>query len=115
MKRNVSEGREPHEGAEDEFQKKLAIDRMKIEYADIPDNLKESSQAQIIENWADTTLAKSLKIVFLEEIMRNPSLISSLLNTEISDSLKNIFANKNSSCWCFWSVTVRIQSVTCFC
>jgi len=30
----------------------------------IPEDPKQASQAQIIENWADTTLAKSIKIVF---------------------------------------------------
>ena len=59
----------------------------------IPDNPKESSQAQIIENWADTTLAKSIKIVFLEELMRNPSLISYLYPNEISESMRKVFVN----------------------
>tara|TARA_B100001250_G_scaffold363226_1_gene342458 strand:- start:98 stop:595 length:498 start_codon:yes stop_codon:yes gene_type:complete len=59
----------------------------------IPDNPKERSQAQIIENWADTNLAKSIKIVFLEEIMRNPAFISSLLANEISDSMQKFFVN----------------------
>ena len=59
----------------------------------IPDNIKERSQAQIIENWADTTLAKSIKIVFLEEITKNPILISSLLVNEISDSMQKILLN----------------------
>ena len=57
----------------------------------IPDNPKEASQVQIIENWADTTLAKSIKIVFLEEIIKNPILISSLLNNEISNSMQKLF------------------------
>ena len=59
----------------------------------IPDNPQERSQSQIIENWADTTLAKSIKIVFLEEIMKNPSFISSLLPNEISNSIQNLFVN----------------------
>ena len=59
----------------------------------IPDNPKESSQAQIIENWADTTLAKSIKIVFLEQIMKSPSLIHSLLPTNMSDSMQKFFIN----------------------
>ena len=59
----------------------------------IPDDLKEASQAQIIENWADTTLAKSIKIVFLEEITKNSTLISSLFDSEISDSIQKLLFN----------------------
>ncbi len=59
----------------------------------IPEGPKEASQAQIIENWADTTLAKSIKIVFLEELMKNPMLISSLFNEEISDSVQKLLSN----------------------
>ena len=44
------------------------LEKIQIEPKLIPDNPKERSQAQIIENWADTTLAKSIKIVFLEDI-----------------------------------------------
>ena len=59
----------------------------------IPDDPKEASQAQIIENWADTTLATSIKIVFLEELIRNPILISSLLSKVISDSFEKSLLN----------------------
>ena len=59
----------------------------------IPEGLKEASQAQIIENWADTTLAKSIKIVFLEELTQNPALISSLFANEISDSMQKLLFN----------------------
>jgi len=59
----------------------------------IPVNPKESSLAQIIENWADTTLAKSIKIVFLEELIKSPSLVSLLVPNEISESMKNFFVN----------------------
>ena len=59
----------------------------------IPDNPKERSQAHIIENWADTTLAKSIKLVFLEELTKSPSLISSLLPNKISDSTQKFFVN----------------------
>ena len=69
------------------------LEKIKIEPQLIPDNPKESSQAQIIENWADTTLAKSIKIVFLEEISKNPALISSLLRNEISDAMQKLFFN----------------------
>ena len=69
------------------------LEKIQIEPKLIPDNPKERSQAQIIENWADTTLAKSIKIVFLEEIMKNPTLISSLLPNEISDSMQKFFVN----------------------
>ena len=69
------------------------LEKIQKETKLIPDDPKESSQAQIIENWADTTLAKSIKIVFLEEIMKNPSLISSLLPNKISDSMQNFFIN----------------------
>ena len=64
------------------------LEKIKIETKLFPNNPKESSQAQIIENWADTTLAKSIKIVFLEEIMKNPSMIYSLLPNKISDSMQ---------------------------
>ena len=67
------------------------LEKIEIKPKLIPKGTKEASQAQIIENWADTTLAKSIKIIFLEEIVKNPILISSLLTTEISDSLQNLF------------------------
>ena len=69
------------------------LEKIKIEPKLIPDNPKERSQAQIIENWADTTLAKSIKIVFLEEIMRDPSLIYLLFPNEISDSIQQFLIN----------------------
>ena len=69
------------------------LEKIEIEPKLIPEGLKEASQAQIIENWADTTLAKSIKIVFLEELTKNPKLISSLFTTEISDSMKKLFFN----------------------
>ena len=69
------------------------LEKIQIEPKLIPTNEKECSQAQIIENWADTTLAKSIKIVFLEEIMKNPSLIYFLLPNEISDSLQKFIVN----------------------
>ena len=59
----------------------------------IPEDPKQASQAQIIENWADTTLAKSIKIVFLEELMKNPMLISSLFTKDISDSIQKPLFN----------------------
>ena len=59
----------------------------------IPACPKEASQAQIIESWADTTLAKSIKIVFLEELTKNPILISSLFENEISDSMQKLLFN----------------------
>ena len=69
------------------------LETIKIEPKLIPDNPKEASQSQIIENWADTTLAKSIKIVFLEEIMRSPILISSLLQNVMSDSMQKLLLN----------------------
>ncbi len=59
----------------------------------IPDDAQKGSQAQIIENWADTTLAKSIKVIFLEEIVTNPTLLSYLYPGEISDSLQKLFLN----------------------
>ena len=59
----------------------------------IPEDPKQASQAQIIENWADTTLAKSIKIVFLEELTKNPMLISSLFTKDISDSIQTPIFN----------------------
>ena len=47
------------------------LEKIEIEPKLIPEDPKQGSQAQIIENWADTTLAKSIKIVFLEELMKN--------------------------------------------
>ena len=69
------------------------LEKMEIEPKLIPEGIKEASQAQIIENWADTTLAKSIKIVFLEELTKNPILISSLFDKEISDSMQNFLLN----------------------
>ena len=67
------------------------LEEIKIEPRLFPDNPKNLSQAQIIENWADTTLARSIKIVFLEEIMKSPKLISYLLESKISDSMQKFF------------------------
>ena len=69
------------------------LERIEIEPKLIPEGLKEASQAQIIENWADTTLAKSIKIVFLEELTKNPILISSLFANEISNSMQKLLFN----------------------
>ena len=69
------------------------LEKIETEPKLIPEGLKEGSQVQIIENWADTTLAKSIKIVFLEEIAKNPTLISSLLANEISDSMQKLLVN----------------------
>ena len=67
------------------------LEKIQLKPKLIPDNPKEASQVKIFENWADTTLAKSIKIVFLEEILKNPILISSLLNNKISDSIQKLF------------------------
>jgi len=69
------------------------LEKIEIETKLIPEDLKEASQAQIIDNWADTTLAKSIKIVFLEELTKNPILISSLFDNEISDSMQKLLLN----------------------
>ena len=69
------------------------LEKIQIEPKLIPDDPKEASQVQIIENWADTTLAKSIKIVFLEELIKNPLLISSLFNNEISHSMQKLFVD----------------------
>ena len=68
------------------------LEKIEIEPKLIPEGLKEASQAQIIENWADTTLARSIKIVFLNELTKNPTLISSLFANEISDSMQNLLS-----------------------
>ena len=73
------------------------LEKIKTDPKLIPDNPKESSQAQIIENWADTTLAKSIKIVFLEELTKNPTLISSLFSNKMSDSMQKFFVKINSN------------------
>ena len=69
------------------------LEKIEIEPKLIPEGLKEASQVQIIENWADTTLAKSIKIVFLEELTKNPILISSLFDNKISDSMQKLLLN----------------------
>jgi len=69
------------------------LEKIEIKPKLIPEDIKEASQAQIIENWADTTLAKSIKIVFLEELTKNPILISSLFANEISDSIQKLLFN----------------------
>jgi glutathione S-transferase len=62
------------------------LEKIETEPKLIPEGLKEASQVQIIENWADTTLAKSIKIVFLEEL-------SSLFSKKISDSMQKPLFN----------------------
>ena len=69
------------------------LEKIQTEPKLIPDNPKERSQAQIIENWADTTLAQSIKIVFLEEIMKSPELIYNLLPNEISNPVQKFIVN----------------------
>ncbi len=69
------------------------LEKIEIEPKLIPEGLKEASQAQIIENWADTTLANSIKIVFLEELTKDPKLFSSLFFNEISDSMQKLLFN----------------------
>jgi len=69
------------------------LEKIEIEPKLIPEGLKEASQVQIIENWADTTLAKSIKIVFLEELTKDPKLFSSLFFNEISDSMQKLLFN----------------------
>ena len=69
------------------------LEKIQIEPKLIPDDPKEATQVQIIENWADTTLAKSIKIVFLEELTKNPILISSFFDNEISDSIQKLLLN----------------------
>ena len=69
------------------------LEKIEIEPKLIPEDLKEASQAQIIENWADTTLANCIKIVFLEELTKNPKLISSLFSDKISDSMQQPLFN----------------------
>ena len=69
------------------------LEKIQIDPKLIPDDPREASQAQIIENWADTTFAKSIKTVFLEEVIKNPKLIFSLLKKEISDSMEKPFLN----------------------
>ena len=65
------------------------LEKKKAEPRLIPDSPNESSHAQIIENWADTSLAKSIKNIFLEELISNSTLLSSLFNDEIPYSMKN--------------------------
>ncbi len=69
------------------------LEKIEVEPKLIPECPKEASQAQIIENWADTTLAKSIKIVFLEEIIKSPELISSLLPNQISGPMQKFLIN----------------------
>ena len=69
------------------------LEKIQIDPKLIPDDQREASQAQIIENWADTNLAKSIKTIFLEEVIKNPKLLSSLLRKEISDSLEKPLLN----------------------
>jgi len=69
------------------------LEKIEIEPKLIPEGLKEASQAQIIENWADTTLANCIKIVFLEELTKDPKLFSSLFFNEISDSMQKLLFN----------------------
>ena len=69
------------------------LEKIQIEPKLIPNDPKQAYQTQIIENWADTTLAKSIKIIFLEELTKNPILLSSLLPRKIADSMEKLIYN----------------------
>ncbi len=52
------------------------LEQLKSESRLIPKNSKEESHTQIIENCADTTLANSIRTVFIQEIMKDSELLS---------------------------------------
>ena len=45
------------------------LEQLKSEQRLIPENSKEKSQTKIIENWADTTLANSIRTIFIQEVI----------------------------------------------
>ena len=69
------------------------LEQLKSEPRLIPENLKEASQAKIIENWADTTLANSIRTLFIQEVMKDSELLSSLFSNGIPLSVKNFLQN----------------------
>ena len=52
------------------------LEQLKSEQRLIPEKSKEESQAKIIESWADTTLANSIRTVFIQEVMKDSELLS---------------------------------------
>ncbi len=69
------------------------LEQLKSEPRLIPENSKEESQAKIIENWADTTLANSIRTVFIQEVMKDSELLSSLFSNGIPLSVKKFLQN----------------------
>ncbi len=56
----------------------------------LPDNPQEALQAHLIEDWADTTFAKSTQKALLREATINPELRVALLPEETPSSLKQL-------------------------
>ena len=69
------------------------LEQLKSEQRLIPENSKEESQAKIIENWADTTLANSIRTIFIQEVMKDSELLSALFSNGIPLTLKNCIQN----------------------
>ncbi len=65
------------------------LEQLKSEQRLIPENSKEESQAKIIKNCADTTLANSIRTLFIQEVMKDSELLSSLFSNGIPLSVKN--------------------------
>jgi len=56
-----------------------------------PEDPIKYSQAKLIEDWADTTMAETCKKALVKSALENPKLRSALLPDEMSSSLKGIF------------------------
>ena len=59
----------------------------------IPIEPQESTNAHIIEDWADTTLAKDIRIELIKAAAIDPSLREALLPEECPESFKGIISN----------------------
>ncbi len=59
----------------------------------LPENQQESTTAHIIENWADTTLAKYVRMELIKTAAIDPSLREALLPEDFPKSIKGLINN----------------------
>ncbi len=64
------------------------LDRRSLERRLIPDNLKHAVQVHLIEDWADTTLANSVRSVFLQTLSFDKKLRMAFLPNELPESIR---------------------------
>ncbi len=58
-----------------------------------PNDSKEAATAQLLTDWADTTLAKSVKLELIKEATKNQSLREILLTEKLPTSIGNLINN----------------------